>query len=86
MEALYFFLEGKNNPELLKEVEPRLKQAIAFDKDISVPLEALEAKCLMNLYDEECGREARYHDRHNEYTDVWIDYVEKKIRAWRQNR
>ena len=86
LDALYYFLEGKNNPESLQKVEPRLKQAIAFDKDISVPLEALEAKCLMNLYDEACDRPARFNDKHNEYTDVWIAYVEQKIREWRQNR
>ena len=84
--ALFYFLESQRDPTLLNRVEAPLQTAINLNKSLHVPLELLEAECLYNLLEEAKGNGPKYHDKHNAYTDRWSEYVEQKIRQWRQQR
>ena len=64
-------------------MESPLGKAVDLNRGLNVPLERLEAECLYNLFDEAQGVDRRYDSRHNEYTDVWIDYVQTLFRKWR---
>lgn len=72
--ALSFYLRGD-----LESMKPPLNEALEKAASLSVPVERLEAETLAFLAAEEKGEEPVAVGRHNEYTDVWIDYVKNYI-------
>ena len=82
--GLHRYLKSKKDPALLAAVEEPLNQAIALNRGLNVPLELLEAECLMNLLREARGQAVKPLERYNEFTDKWIEYVDGNIRRWRE--
>ncbi|MCR5349328.1 MAG: toll/interleukin-1 receptor domain-containing protein [Bacilli bacterium] len=84
--AQYCFLMGLHH-YLCGEydrAEEQLLYALEKDKALSVPLERLEVETLLNKVYLAQGKDARYDNRHNEDTDVWIAYVREYIdELWR---
>ena len=65
---------------LLAKAESPCSEAIELDKNLFVNLELLEAETLYNHICEAQDISRKYNDRYNEFTDKWIEYVEKFIR------
>lgn len=78
--AMYYFINNKKSKNYLSLALENAQKAVEIDDQLSIYLEALEAKCLYNLIAFKMGEEAKYKDTYNSYTDKWIEYVEKFIK------
>ena len=78
--SLYYLTYSKGDVSLLAKAESPCSEAIELDKNLFVNLELLEAETLYNHICEAQDISRKYNDRYNEFTDKWIEYVEKFIR------
>ena len=78
--SLYYYLNNKEDDNYLSLALEHASKAIEIGDKLTIYLEALEAKCLYNLILLEMGKEKKYDEHYNKYSDFWIDYVESFIK------
>lgn len=80
LKSMYYLTYSKGDMSILSRAEAPCSEAIELDKQLFVNLELLEAETLYNLICEAQKISRKYDDRFNEFTDKWIEYVERFIR------
>jgi len=75
--ALMLLKRAHGDAQIISDAKSYAVDAVNKNKKLAVPLERLEAQTLYNIAAQMLGEEKKYADRFNQYTDVWIDYVEQ---------